>query len=396
VPKEVFRDGNEPIVHFGLASEPRPPESPPDASTLSLLRRLETLKLTPAKTIADTCAAVHRTAKYEKMPGRSALRLATEERDGLQIEINVSKDALPRALLLADRLIQTAEAVGWTLTDPEPPKPPSPNEYRPAVQVDEETPSPQYARLLVEGEPIAFLIEERCREEPREPSSQELAREKREYRYSAPRITSIPTGALRIVRIDSTCQWSPRRKSWYDQGDSFVEQKIPKVLAAFLERAREIKAKRADDEGRAREWAEQERLKKEKAERRQAHAELRAELERQAGAWTRARFLRRYIAAARRALPGRDFEAKFRDERINFLDWATEYVDQLDPLIAKPLNPDLWPERSSYVSADVHGLKALLLRLTGFDGRLHRKLATIDEETAESTEDDDEEEYEDY
>lgn len=98
-------------------------------------------------------------------------------------------------------------------------------------------PGPAYAQLLVDGEPISFLIEERFREIPREPNARELAREKREYRYQAPRTESVPTGALRIVRIDSISPWYPRRTSWFDQGKQRVESKIPKVLAAFHERA---------------------------------------------------------------------------------------------------------------------------------------------------------------
>jgi hypothetical protein len=77
--------------------------------------------------------------------------------------------------------------------------------------------------LLVDGEPLSFLIEERHREEPRVPTAAELAREKREYSYHAPRITMIATGALRIVRIDTKHTWSPRRKSWYDHRNKLVE-----------------------------------------------------------------------------------------------------------------------------------------------------------------------------
>ena len=234
-----------------------------------------------------------------------------------------------------------------------------------------------YAQPLIDGEPISFLIEERFRESPREPNARELAREKREYRYHAPRTESIPTGALRIVRIDSTCRWFARRKSWFDQGKRRVESKIPRILAAFHERAVEIKAQRAKEERKERERLERERLLEEEAERRQAHANLIAELERQAGAWHRARFLRRYIHAAYRTLQGESVHAKFRGERINFLDWATAYVNQLDPLSLAPTNPDQGPEPTDYPGPDESGLKKLLLRVMGFDGRPHSKITTL-------------------
>ena len=376
VPKEILREGDEPAIRFGLPTDPRPPISTPDACTLSLLQRLKILKLAPAATIADTGVAVRRTAKHHKHADGSAVRLAAAEREGLLIDIHVSKDSLSRALLLADRFIKTAEAIGWAITDPEPRQQSSRDEYRSSSTEKEAPPPPPLARLLVEGEPIEFLIEERWRHEPRVPTAVELAREKREgYQYQAPRISWIATGALRLVRVGSIHHWDKRRRTWYDHRNQLLETKVPQILIAFHELAQEIKAKRAKDEQEARERAEQERLRREREERRKAHSQLRAELDRQAGAWTRARFLRRYIAAARRTLPDKIIQAKFCAERINFLDWATEYADQLDPLVSKPLNPDLWPEPSNYPRPDEQGLRQLLLRLTGLDGFQHQKVA---------------------
>lgn len=151
--------------------------------------------------------------------------------------------------------------------------------------------------------------------------------------------------------VNTPHYWSPRRKSWFDQGGNLVEQKIPKILGAFFEHAQEIKAKRAEDERRHRERAEQERLRKEREDRRDAHDKLRDELDRQAGAWHRARFLRRYIQAARRATSSRPVRLPFVDSTVDFLEWATNYVDQLEPLSNVRKNPDQWPEPRSYVYA---------------------------------------------
>ena len=169
-----------------------------------------------------------------------------------------------------------------------------------------------------------------------------------------------------------------------------MEQRISKILAAFYERAQEIKAKRAEDERREREWAAQERLRREKEDRRAAHAKFRAELERQAGAWHRAQFLRRYIQAARRSLGHRAIERPFLDKPIDFLEWAENYVDQLDPLTPTVHNPDQWPEPTNYVHADESALKTLILRVTGFDGRTAQKLNDTEASQApESSGDDD-------
>jgi hypothetical protein len=388
--KEILRDGQEPVVYFDMSTDPPRRDSASNTDQTNIPDRISALTQTPATTVADTCAAVRRTAKHEKHPDRARLPFTAGERKGPIVNLNVSKDTLTRALLLADRFIKTAEAIGWPLTDPEPPKPPSPYEYRPAVPLEDATPPPQYARLLVDGEPIAFLIEERWRQEPRVPTAAELAREKRElYRYQAPRTTSVATGALRIVRIGSIDHWDLRRRTWYDHLNQLVEKKLPQVLMAFNELAEAIKAKRTKDEQEARERAEQERLCRERQERRQAHAQLRAELERQAGAWHRARFLRRYVRAARHSLGARVIERRFLDKQIDFLQWAENYIEQIDPLTATPRNPDQWPEHKGYVCADEAAFKNLLLRVTGFDGHTAQKLNYIDACQSDDSLDDD-------
>jgi hypothetical protein len=189
-------------------------------------------------------------------------------------------------------------------------------------------------------------------------------------------LRQIPTGALRVLRIEAQRYWNPKRKSWYDHRSRLVEAQIPKIMASFHELALELKAKRAEAERQQRLREEEERLRRERQERREAHAKLIADLERQAGAWYRARILRRYVQAARRTLAGRRVEAKFRDQTVDFLDWAIAYVDQLDPLSAAPHNPDQAPETSDYPRPDEDAFRKLLLRLTGLDGRPTAKLDT--------------------
>jgi len=394
--RAILRDGPEPTVHFGLPTESPKADSTPRIGIADLRDRLEALKLTPARSLAETCAAVGRTAKHHKHPDRAQLRFAAGERTGAIVQTNVSKDALDRALLLANRFIRTAEAIGWSLTEPPPPERPTTQHSHESPTVETAT-APAYVQLLVDGEPMSFLIEERSREEPRVPTAAELAREKREYSYHAPRTTIIGTGALRIVRIDSKHRWSPRRKSWYDHRKQLVETKIPAILVGFYERAQAIKAERAEEERRRRQWEEAERQRKDRQERRAAQARLVADLERQAGAWHRVRLLRRYIHAARRSLGTRRVQVRFRDQSIDFLDWAAAYVDQLDPLSPCPRNPDQGPEPTDYPRMNEDAFRGLLLRVMGFDGRPAQKLGNAEVHCDdESDEENDEEDFEDY
>ncbi len=133
---------------------------------------------------------------------------------------------------------------------------------------------------------------------------------------------------------------------------------------------------------------EEERLEQERRERREAHAKLIADLEQQAGAWHRARFLRRYVQAARRILKGQRVQAHFRDETIDFLDWAAAYVDHLDPLSVTPHNPDLTSEPHYYYRSNDEVLKESLQRVFGINCQHARKLlrAALTDTNAEGLE----------
>jgi hypothetical protein len=396
--KPIVRSGPEPEVCFGLPSPDsdtglqRPSITPTDAQAWQ--DRIAALGIKPAADVADTCAAVRRTAQHKKYPDRRSLEFARGERDGGIIDLDVTADALQRALLLADLLVRTAGGLGWPLQDPPPPEEPEPQQNRWDPPAPPPKPAPPIARLLVEGEPIDFRIEERMREEPRAPTPAELAREKREYFYHAPRVQQVATGALRVVRIEKH-YWRPRRKTWYDHRGRLVETQIPKILLSFQELAVRLKAERLECERKQRLREEEERRKQDLEERREAHAKLIAELERQAGAWYRARFLRRYVHAARHALGGNRIEAKFRDQSVDFLDWAAAYVDQLDPLSGTARNPDQLPEPTHYYRSDEDALKKTLLRLFGFDGRTPPKLANQSQANGQENADEEAEGFED-
>ena len=100
----------------------------------------------------------------------------------------------------------------------------------------------------------------------------------------------MPTGALRIVRLDTYRAWGgPDRRSWYDRKGRRVEDQIPEVLLGFYELALSIREGRVKDEREARAREEQERRRKEWEAIREANHQLIAQLERDTGAWHRAR-----------------------------------------------------------------------------------------------------------
>jgi hypothetical protein len=343
--------------------------SSPDG-TKSIPTQIQELVIAASTSILEALPPIKRTALRRKHAERSQLTFERGEKTGALVDLVVTDAVLDRALLVADTLLRAAESLGWTFDDPlilnqKQGRPAEVEEKSPNADHKGEATEPNKGRLLVEGEQVAFLIEERFRIESREPSAHELAREKREYSYHAPRKVEVATGALRVVRIDTYRRyWGPVRRSWYDRKGKKVEQQLPEVLLGFYELALATKARRAKDEKEAREEKERQRRKEEWEALQEANDKLIDQLETDAGAWHRARYLRRYVVAARRALGSQALPVRFREETINFLTWAEGYVNQLDPLHSAR-RTGAYEKHNPYYHGDLEDMKKSFGRLLG-------------------------------
>ena len=336
--------------------------------------RIAALTIVPGASIVDALPAIKRTALRSKHPLRSQLTFGRGEKTGPLVEMQVTSEALERALLLAETLLRAAQALGWEFKDRAPEKTDeskSQQTWRHQRQPTEaQTPDtePRIGRLVVEGEEVAVRIEERFREEKCEPTPSELAREKREYGYHAPRKVAVATGALRVVRLDTYRTYgNPDRRTWYDRKGTRVEEQIRDILLGFYQLALSIKERRAKDEREAREHEEAERRREEWEAIQEANQKLIGQLETDAGAWHRARYLRRYIQAARTRLGGQALPAVFRTETVDFLNWAESYVNQLDPLHAAERTGEFEESSTHHFQNDLDRIKKAFGRLLGSD-----------------------------
>jgi hypothetical protein len=349
-----------------------------------IAQRIADIAVQPTTSILNALVPVKRSAVHWKHPQRAALAFARGEKSGFLLPLSVSATALDRALLLADTLLCAAVTLGWSIDDPKLRNPDSEADensetgrprFGPSVLVEVPKVEPREGCLIVEGEEIAFRIEERFRDEAREPTVAELAREKREWGYHAPRITPVATGHLRVVRFDTYRGYrGPERHSWYDRKGRPVESQLKKILIGFYELSLAIKQRRAEAERAAREHAEQERIRKEREAHQAANARLVKQLETDAGAWHRARYLRLYIRVARRSLGTRAPRARLLDTTVDFLNWADGFVDQLDPLSASPRTDDYQQEHTGYIHSEVDRMKQSFARLLGTDWKEAWKL----------------------
>jgi hypothetical protein len=150
-------------------------------------------------------------------------------------------------------------------------------------------------------------------------------------------------------------------------------------LLALLDEATSIKADREKRRLAEIERRRQEELRRQISQRRAANAKLVHELEAQAGAWLRARFLRSYPRALRRAVGDVTLQAKRQDETVDFLEWAKYYIDQLDPLCPAPHDPDMMADRPGYYSPPETKVNELLGRLLGQSWEDAFKIGTSEE-----------------
>jgi hypothetical protein len=310
---------------------------------------------------------VKRTAFQQKYAGRSEISFLRGERTGATVEILVTPGTLKRALLLADTLLRAAGELGWIFDDRQVLRVkqglPVENLESSAQQGGDASESCK-GRFLVEGEQVGIRIEERFRDQPAIPTAAELAREKRESWYQAPRKESVATGALRVVRLNTYATWrGPERRSWYDRKGSLVEDQIREILLGFYELALSNKERRAKDEEEERAREEAERRCEELEAIKVANGRLIVQLERDAGAWHRARYLRRYLAAARRSLGAQSLPGNFRGDAVDFIEWAERYVNQLDPLHRSQRTGEFDESSRSHYQSDYE--KKALVRLLG-------------------------------
>jgi hypothetical protein len=241
---------------------------------------------------------------------------------------------------------------------------------------------------------VEFRIEERRRRVDLD--GPPPLKKRNQYDRTPPPYRVEATGALRLACLSPHFYNDPARRSWYDQGRSKVEDKIPNILWRFQQLATRTVREKAEAEKAERQRREREHRAHELSMRRGHQAQLIAELERQAGAWYRAKLLQRYLRALRGTAGEGRALGTLGDQKVDFLVWAEQYVKQLNPLSMTPRNPDQQQERSNYWHAEENDLKKLLFRLFGCDGQLPWKLTAPAPaaETGANVSEDEDDEYE--
>jgi hypothetical protein len=359
----VVREGPEPAISWQAV----PPKPAPEAAEalspdqVDFQGRLTALDMQVPATLSEPSSVIKRTAVHLRTARVKDFHWATGERKGPIVDVSVSDALEERALRCLDGLLRAAERLGWHFVAA--PEDPEPRRYR---WPNDPPDPPRAGRLLVEGEPVILRVVESNKRSDHVLTEEEKRDHKLGRLSFPPKWDFAPSGVL-TLRLLSERQLEIKS----------LRESARRPLEVLLPQALRILKEHADEQKR---WREQQRLDEERQrrteelayqarKRREAQRKLIHELERQAGAWFRARFLRRYVTAARKAVGTSKVTAELQGQSVDFLDWAQAYVEQLDPLGSNPTHPDQGAtERSYHYMALEEALKEFFGRMAGLDG----------------------------
>ena len=228
--------------------------------------------------------------------------------DNIRQLMRVSPTSLGRALRIMDTLFKALESRGYPVE----------------IQAG-------YHKALgvrVEGEPIEFGLEERFQRidhpDQKNPRLESWRRER--YKYT-------PTGSL-FLRINA---WGVEglQKTWSDGKTAKLETYLNDFLVGLIRAAEAMKARRLKQEEEERRRLEAERRRQEEVKKRQEELARRQALEQEAADWDKAQQLRNYLAALKDVLVSKHGEIRSGSPMDQWLIWAHQHADRLDPLICE-------------------------------------------------------------
>jgi len=314
-----------------ISRPPLPPIKEGDETELVVLRR-EILPLDPEQlVVAEQRIALehlpeHQIHVNDRLTSphplvRETLRLLRETQPSEKsvlwpdlakgcLDVSVSPASLSRAMRIMDALIKALGARGYPVT------------ADPGKQAG--------TAVVVLGQRLEIALRERLVLKPPHASDKDIGRfEVRARPYFASIHTYDPDGRLQL-QIKG---WgSGERRTWSDGKyqrleDCLNDFVVGLIRAALNERAQDLERERSN-----RQWKEEQRQREEEARRQREEEARRRTLERQVADWYQSRRIRRYVNTAQRTAIQRHGTLEPGSELAQWLSWARQYADQLDPL----------------------------------------------------------------
>jgi len=227
------------------------------------------------------------------------------------LDVRISKGNIDRAMRIYDALIKALEKRGF------------------GISVNE---SNGTTTVSVLGEVLEIKLEE-----PSNKVERELTQDKKkklfQHGWIYDRYRYVTSGKL-VFRINEYIDGI--RKSWSDGKKHRLEDLLNSFIIGMIRASEQQKIKRLEREQRELEWREQEEARKKKAEEIQKEKERVERLFKQVEAWQKAQHIRTYIEAVKQVAIQKHGFINIGSELDNWLKWATQQADRLDPLAESP------------------------------------------------------------
>jgi hypothetical protein len=226
------------------------------------------------------------------------------------LNVSVSPASLSRAMRIMDALIKALDAKGYPVTA--------------------DTGEQAGTAVAVLGQRLEIALRERLVLKPPHASDKDIGRfEARARPYFASIHTYDPDGRLQL-QIKG---WgSGERRTWSDGKYQRLESCLNDFVVGLIHAALNERAQDLERERRNRQWREEQRQREEEERRQREEEARRRALEQQVVDWYQSRRIRRYVNAAHRTAIQRHGTLEPDCELAQWLSWARQYADQLDPL----------------------------------------------------------------
>jgi hypothetical protein len=232
-------------------------------------------------------------------------------RQGRDVPLKISAEALPRALRLLDAFFAALDREMYVFEWPSPYDKP--------------------LKIAVCDDKLQLSMTEAIRRSAHKPTQEELARQKADSWWRPPRWDYAPSGDLKLT-VES-CEYAGINRTWTDGKRQKLEACLGEALVTCQKLPAAVKKEREDR-------AEAERLRREEEKRRAEEASRKAEYDRKAEAvkelahsWQESRLLREFAAALRTiATTAPDLSDDARSELQGMIDWTLHNAGYVDPL----------------------------------------------------------------
>jgi len=180
--------------------------------------------------------------------------------------------------------------------------------------------------VRINGQPIEFGLEEKFQriERPADKNRRPDPWGYHQYEY-------VSTGKL-MLKIT---EWGADglQKTWSDGKTTKLETCLNDFIVGLLKVAEAVKARRLKQEQEEQIRRETERRRQEEAIKRQEELTRRQALEQEATNWAKAQQLRTYLSALKDMLTTKHGEIQPGSQADQWLTWAYQHADRLDPLV---------------------------------------------------------------